>query len=225
MESIIGVNAVRVSRLRSDGEPDHTNATGAFLICGGVTTFEHSFETEAGSSIFQRDASGNPCVNKKRPDDVKYVNFTLTLCRDDPRLTEILLDGQATLLTDVNSYPIGRGILPSAGCGSPTVRNGVCIELWSELQDCDAPADPYPYLRTVLPRCYLTPQGYSREDGVSLPVYSGYSVVNANIGNGPFDDFDVTEDVSGMCYFDFGDDVVPTCTLPLDYVALPAVSS
>lgn len=225
MESVIGVNVVRVSRLRSDGTPDHTNSTGAFVVCGGVTTFEHNFETEAGSSIFQRDAAGNPCVNRRRPDDVKYVNFTLTLCRDDPRLTEILLEGFATLLTDASSYPIGRGISPSASCGTTSTRNGVCIELWSELQDCDAPADPYPYLRTVLPRAYLTPQGYTREDGVSLPVYMGYSEVNSNVGNGPFDDFDLTEDASSFCYFDFGDDTLPTCTDPLDYVALPAVSS
>lgn len=225
MESIIGVNAVRVSRLRADGTPDHGNATGAFLMCGGVSTFEHDFETEAGSSIFTRDAAGNTCVNRKRPDDVKFTTFTLTLCRDDARLAEILLEDQASLLTDAGDYIMGRGVKASAGCGTGQLRNGVLIELWSELQDCDGPASPYPYQRVVLPRCYLTPKGFSREDGLSMPVYTGYATKNANIGNGPFDDFDLTEDLGDFVYFDFGDDGVPACAAPLDYVALPAVSS
>lgn len=225
MESIIGVNAVRVSRLRDDGTPDHGNATGAFLVCGGVSTFEHDYEIEAGSSIFQRDAAGNACVNRKRPDDVKYATFTLTMCRDDARLAEILLEEQASLLTDAGDYVMGRGIKASANCGTASVRNGVMIELWSELQDCDVPAAPYPYQRVVLPRCFLTPKGFSREDGVSMPVYTGYSTANTNVGNGPFDDFDLSEDLSEFIYFDFGDDGLPVCSSPLEYVALPAVSS
>ena len=222
MESIVGVNAVRVSRLLADGTPDYSNPVGAFLVCGGVSTFEHDFETEEGSSIFERDAAGNACANRKRTDDIKYTTFTLTMCRDDPRLTEILLAGDAALLTDLGNYPTGRGIRPASGCGTATTKVGVLIELWSELLDCDAPAEPYPYLRAVLPRAYLTPAGYTREDGLSLPVYNGYAEVNPNVDNGPFDDFDLSEDLSEFCYFDFGDDALPTCTAPLDYVALPA---
>lgn len=222
MESIIGVNAVRVSRASADGTPDAGNPVGAFLVCGGVSKLEHDFETEKGSSIFARDASGNPCVNRKRPDDVKYTTFTLTMCRNDPRLGEILLAGGATLLTDLGNYPFGYGVEPSSGCGSAVTRSPVIIELWSEQFDCDAPADPYPYQRIVLPMSYLTPKGFTREDGLSLPVYEGYSLVNPNIGNGPFDDFDVSEDVSNLCYFEFGEDALPTCTSPLDYVAVPS---
>jgi len=221
MESIIGVNAVRVGRLRTDGTPDYFNATGGFVVCGGVSTFEHDFETEEGSSIFRRDAAGNPCVNRKRPDDVKWTTFTLTLCRDDARLTEILLGGQADLLTDTGGNSTGRGIRPAAGCGTGEQRGAVCLELWSELQDCDQPAEPYPYQRVVLPRCFLSPAGYTREDDVSLPVYSGYSQSNPNIGNGPFNDFFLTEDVGDYCYFDFGDDALPICPAPVGYVPLP----
>jgi hypothetical protein len=222
MESIIGVNAVRVSRLTADGTPDFGNDAGAFVMCGGVTTFEHSFETEAGSSIFQRDAAGNTCVNRKRPDDVKWTTFTLTVCRRDPRFEEIILESNATLLTDLSDYPVGIGIRAGGSCGETTTRTGVLIELWSELQDCDVPASPNPYQRLVLPRAYLTPSGVSREDGVSLPVYTGFASANTNIGNGPFDDFDLTETVDDLIYFDFGDDELPTCETPLDYVALPA---
>lgn len=221
-DSIIGVLAVRASRLDTDGTPDFGNSAGAFVLCGGVSTFEHGFETEAGSSIFQRDAAGNPCVNRKRVDDVKYTTFTLTLCRKDPRFDELVLEDQATLLTDLSDYPVGSGVRASASCGSVSTRNGVLIELWSDLQDCDLPASPNPYSRAVLPRAYLTPQGFTREDGVSLPVYSGFATANANIGNGPFDDFDLTEDVDDLIYFDFGDDELPDCPSPLDYVALPS---
>src|SRR5262245_762682 len=98
MESIIGVNAVRVSRAAVDGTPDYGNPVGAFVLCGGVSTFEFDYEIEAGSSIFQRDAAGNPCVNRRRPDDVKWTTFTLTMCRDDHRFREIALSGGARLL-------------------------------------------------------------------------------------------------------------------------------
>jgi hypothetical protein len=221
MESIIGVNAVRVSRLNADGSPDSGNPVGAFLVVGGVSKLEHDFETEKGSSIFERDAAGNACVNRKREDDIKYTTFKLTMCRDDPRLSEILLPNQATLLTDANNYPTGRGLSPTASCGVAARSNGVMIELWSELFDCDVPAEPDPYQRVVLPRAYLTAAGFTREDGLSLPVYNGYATPNPNIGNGPFDDFDLSEDTSGFCYFDFGDDALPASVSPLDYVAVP----
>jgi hypothetical protein len=221
MESIIGANAFRVSRLTSDGTPDFGNDVGAFLVCGGITTVEHNFETETGSSIFQKDAAGNVCINRRRRDDVKFTTFTITLCRDDWRLTEILLEDGARLLTDDNDYPKGRGILGTRGCGTAETGNGVLIELWSELVDCAGQADPYPYLRTVFPRCFLVPQGHRKEDGASLPVYQGFAEVNPNIGNGPFDDFDVQEDLSDLIYLDFGDTELPTCATPVDYVELP----
>ncbi len=222
MESVIGANAVRFSRLTADGTPDFLNAVGGLVVCGGISTFEFDFETEAGSSIFVRDAAGNPCVNRKRRDDVKFTTFTLTMCRTDWRLTEIALEDGAELLTDDQDYPVGVGILTSRGCGEAATGNGVCIELWSELFDCDAPAEPFPYVRTVLPKSFLTPKGHRREDGVSLPVYSGFSVTNANILNGPFDDFDVNGDLTNKAFFEFGDSALPTCDPIFDYVALPA---
>jgi hypothetical protein len=222
MESVIGANAVRITRLRSNGKPAWGSAVGAFVVAGGISTFEHGFEVEEGSSIFTRDAAGNLCVNRKRQDDVKYTTFTLTLCRDDPRLTEIILHGGATLLTDAGGYPMGRGIIAGANCGTSTQSNGVCIELWSELYDCDVPKADWPYMRSVLPRAYLTPQGYTREDGVSLPVYQGFAAANPAIDNGPFNDFDVVGDLTNLIYFDFYDDGVPVAPAPLDYSAVPA---
>lgn len=224
MESVIGARAVRISRLDEDGTPDYGNAVGAFLVRGGISTFEHGFEVEEGSNIFDRDAAGNACVIRKREDTVKWTTFTLTLCRDDPRLTEIILHGGATLLTDEGDYPMGRGIIAGAGCGEAAASNGVCIELWSDLWDCNAPKADWPYSRAVLPRAYLTPQGYTREDGTSLPIYQGFAQANPQIGNGPFDDFDVVGDLSDLIYFDFYDDTLPAPVVPLDYIEIPALS-
>ncbi len=224
MESIIGARAVRISRLTEDGTPDYGNAVGAFVMRGGISTFEHNFEVEEGSNIFDRDASGNACVIRKREDTVKWTTFTLTLCRDDPRLTEIILHGGATLLTDANDYPMGRAIVSGAGCGDAVASNGVLIELWSDLWDCDAPKADYPYQRAVLPRAFLTPQGYTREDGTAMPVYQGFAQANPNIGNGPFDDFDVVGDLSNVVYFDFYDDALPAASSPVDYAEIPVLS-
>lgn len=221
MDSVIGVNALRVGRTRSDGTPDYFNHTGGFVMCGGVSKLEFDFETESGSSIFARDAAGNACVNRRRPDDVKWTTFTLTLCRDDPRLAEILGGGTTDVLTDDAGTVVGKGIRPAAGCTGVSGREAVVLEVWSELQDCDQPSEPYPYRRTVFPLCTLTPKGFTMEDGLSLPVYEGYSQSNPNIGNGPFNDFFLTDDVGDYCYFDFGDDALPLCPLPIGYVPLP----
>lgn len=224
MESEIGINAVRVSRAEFDGTPDYGNSVGAFIVCGGVSSLEHDFETEEGSNIVERDAAGNLCINRRRPDDVTHATFTLTMCRDDPRLTEIILHGGATLLEDANGYPMGRGILGGATCGTSAPRGGVILELWTELYDCDVPKADWPYKRIILPFAQLTPAGYTHEDGLSLPVYNGIVHPNPNIGNGPFDDFDVVGDVSRLLYFDFYDDELPTCAPTLDYANLPAPS-
>lgn len=221
--SIIGVSVVRIARLTANGTPDFNNPLGGFTICGGISTFEHDFDVESGTDIYEQDAAGNSCVVRKRPDKVKRATFKLTLCRSDPRISEIL--GISSAVT-AGQVVIGHAVKTSIGCGAQAgvVPNGVSIELWSDQWDCDAP-HATPYVRAMMPRCYLTPKGYKRENGVSLPEFDGFSTANNNWGDGPFGDADNMVGQTGWCYAEMDDYQVPTCNVPLTYVNIPGAAS
>lgn len=220
--SIIGANAVRIARLAADGSPDFNNPLGGFLLCGGISSFEHDFETEDGADMFTEDAAGNACVVRKKPDRTKRATFTLTMCRTDYRLNEITGVSKSVTLGQV---VVGHAVKTSSGCGGTTLGNGVSIELWSEQWDCDVPMVNQPYMRSILPRCWLTPAGFTRENDVAMPVFNGFSVSNNNWGDGPFGDADVMTGVTGWCYAEIDDVALPVCAATIGYVNIPGSAS
>jgi hypothetical protein len=220
--SIIGVQAIRIGRLAADGTPAFNNATGGFMLCGGVSTFEHDFEVASGADIFEEDAAGNACVVRKKKDRTKYATFTLTLCRSDYRLNEILGVSNAVTL---DGTVVGHSVKTNAGCGTPDTFYGVSIELWSEQWDCNVPLANQPYMRAILPRAYLTPKGFTRQNGVSMPVFTGYSEANPNWGDGPWGDAEVMTAQTGWCYAEIDDPAVPACPTPIGYINIPGSAS
>lgn len=211
--------AVRFSKVATDGTPAFNTAQGAFALCSGVTSLEFDHEIQAGTDIFELDGRGLPCVVRKRPDIVKWTTFTLTLCTRDHRVDEILGVAQAV---GPAPAPTGKVINTAQGCGDAETPNGFIMELWSERWDCNA-ADDDPYLRAVFPRCYATPAGYTKENGVARPVYRGFSVANPNFGDGPFGDLDDLAAFSEWSYGEVDDDALPTCTGA--YIPLPSGAS
>jgi hypothetical protein len=220
--SIIGVQALRVGRLTADGTPDFNNPVGGFMLRGGVSPFEHDFEVEEGADIFEEDAAGNACVVRKKFDRVKRATFTLTVCRKDYRLDEILAGADAVTL---GGTTVGQAVLTSAGCGTGVQPKGVSLELWSEQWDCDVPLVNQPYQRVILPRCFLTPSGFTRENGVSMPQYTGFSIANNAWGDGPWGDADVMVGHTGWCYAEIDDVAVPAAPTPIGYVGIPGSAS
>lgn len=222
--SIIGVNAIRIARLTSNGTPDYNNTLGGFILCGGISTFEHDFEIEDGADMFEEDAAGNACVVRKKFDRTKRATFTLTMCRSDYRLNEIL--GLSTSVV-IGQAVVGHAVKTSTGCGTTTTPNGVSLELWSEQWDCDVPLANQPYQRTILPRCYLSPAGFTRENGVSLPVFNGFSVANNNWGDGPFGDAEPMTGITGWCYAEMDDVALPGQCLQgtYGYINIPGSAS
>jgi hypothetical protein len=219
--TIIGADAVRVSRCRADGTPDYGNANGSFILCGGISKFEHDYVIQDGKDLYTEDAAGQACVNFKRQDRTKRLTFTLTMCRSDYRLDEIL--GTAALLK-VGAVDVGRAVQVAQGCGGAQLQNGVIIELWSEQIDCDAPLAGAPYMRTAVSRAWLTPKGFTRENGVAMPVYSGFALPNPNFDDGPGGDLPALVGVPNWVLADYDDTALPICPAPLAYVAIPADS-
>jgi hypothetical protein len=220
--SIIGVQAFRVAKLDADGTPDFDNPLGGFMMCGGTSTFEHDFEVEEGADIFEEDAAGNACVTRKKPNRTKYCTFTLTVCRNDYRLNEVFGIGANVTIGQV---VVGSAVKTNSGCAGVAVPNGVSLELWSEQWDCDVPKVDQPYQRVILPRCYLSPSGFTRENGVSLPKYTGFSIANNNWGDGPFGDAEPMAGQTSWCYAELDDVEVPDCPSPIGYINIPGTAS
>lgn len=222
--SEIGAVAVRVALLDADGTPDFNNPVGGFVLCGGISSLEYDYEVQEGAEVYQEDAGGNSCVNFKRDDRIKRVTFTLTLCRSDVRAEAMMLGNLASVVT---AGPNAIGIVHKAGtgCGTPTPRNGVSIELWNERIDCNEPDADYPYNRYVLPRAYLRPGAATLDANPKAAVFTGYSVVNNNWGDGPFGDLDQASGITNWPIGKFFDVQTPVCVDPLTYINIPGSAS
>lgn len=219
----MSVLAVRASQLVPGGAPDFDNAEGALVLCDGISTFEFAHEIYEGEEFTEVDAGGKLCVSRKRDNAVKYTTFTLTLCSRSHAFDDLV--GVAEAVRDDDDDIVGKIVNVAIGCSGAPVSNGVALELWSERWDCNAQADPNPFLRSVLPLSKLTPVGFTKENGVAKPVYQGFSLANPNFGDGPFGDLDDVVDEHDWCYGEFDDDALPTCPDPFDYVAIPAAAS
>lgn len=218
----IGACAWRISRLADDGTPEYNDATGAFVVCGGITAVKHDFEIEAGQKIFVKDSCGAACINVVRDDIEKWVNFEVTLCKDDYRIWEIL--GLADALTSAGEV-VGRGHTMAAGC-EVVSRARVALEFWSEQYDCDELVADFPYKRYVFTNAVLTPKGFDHNSDPSLPIFAGKAFNNANFTDGPFGDLDILVANSFAGAFAVVDDTdIPTCPVPLNYVPIPSSAS
>jgi hypothetical protein len=218
----MSVLAVRISRLDDDGTPSFGDAEGSLVLCDGISSFEPTHELQEGEEFAELDAGGKLCVSFKRPNAVKWTSFNLTVCSWSLTLEEIL--GVASPVEDAGEI-VGTIVNVQAGCAGASDPNAVAIELWSERIDCTERNTTFPYLRTVLPKALLSPQGWTKENGVSKPVYSGFSLANSNFGDGPWGDLDAVELETNWCYGHFLDDALPTCPDPFDYSAMPAGAS
>lgn len=218
----MSVCAIRLSRLTATGAPDSGNPLGAWEQCAGIISVEFDHEIGAGEEFDQVDGCGRPCVQRKRPDYVKWTNSTVTFCTTDDALADLF--GVGTLI-GVAPAQTGHVVNVAQGCSGAAFPNGTCIEWWSEKWDCNTPNSNDTYRRHVLPRFFGDPQGYTDENGVTEITFEGFSQANANIGDGPFDDFPaaLTALPAEWSYAEFDDDTnIPVCTVAGgEYVALP----
>lgn len=221
--SIIGALAVRISRLGADGTPSFNNPTGGFLLCGGISKFEHGFDINNGQDIFEKDAAGNACVVWRQPDLTKNANFKLTMCRTDYRLNEIL--GISDAITDGGTNIIGHAVKSNAGCGGVAAPTPVSLEIWSHQWDCNVPLGNAPYQRAILPQCTLAPAGFARENAGALPVFNGICSANNNWGDGPFGDADVLTGHTNWCYAEIDQAALPVCAPTIGYINVPGSAS
>lgn len=216
--SIMGLCAVRVCRETTDGHISFNNPKGQFTLLGGISKLSYDFEVEKGADIFEFDACGLPVVIRKRPDIVKRVTGSLTLAKQDYRFDEVT--GISVNLVN-GAVVVGRAIQAGTGCSGVAQGNGVGVEMWSEQWDCNV-ASAAAYMRSVAPRCYFTPKGHDRTNGVALPVYEFFGNVNNNFHAGPKDDLTPLIGVTNWPWADLDDTALPTVPTPNDYQRVDA---
>lgn len=219
----IGACAWRISREGTDGTPAYGTAQGALALCGGISKFTHDYEIEKGIQIFDRDSCGTPMVNVVLDDIAKWLNGSITICREDDRIYEIL--GLAEAFIEPGGAIVGRGITAAAAC-EVAPRPNVALELWVPNYNCGELDPLVPYRRWVFTRAKFTPKGFDLSAAASLPVFDFRAFNNPNFTDGPFGDLDeLAESNFAGALAVVDDTTLPVCVDPLNYSPLPPAVS
>lgn len=175
--SVQGV-ALRVTRLAADGSPV-TGASGAYVTKRFVSvTFTPEIET--GDEFNVKLANGSIGATWKADDTIKRFTISLALPDPDPELTQLLAGG--TLLS-AGGKSVGWKA-PLAGVADNT--NGCAIEVWAIANVGGRQDATSPYWHHVFPSCKMQISGERAITNDIMGInFEGFSVGNANFGDGP----------------------------------------
>jgi hypothetical protein len=86
--SVLRVPRVRATLLDACGEPEVGSCVQ--VVAGGVTSIAETREQNDRQDFFTLDADGQACVTDTSPPILKWLNLTLSFCRVDPELFNML---------------------------------------------------------------------------------------------------------------------------------------
>jgi hypothetical protein len=130
-------------------------------------------------------------------DILKRFNLELDMGKTLPALEELLTGGSA--IVDMGGDPIGVQFQVPCGSQQPFV----VFEAWQDLWDCDhQPSDPYPYRRWVFPSSRWQRGPETLQNDFDQPKFTGFSVANANWGEGIYGDLTAPVGANGQWFFD-----------------------
>ncbi|MBB3665907.1 hypothetical protein FB384_004866, partial [Prauserella sediminis] len=86
--SYIGARVIRVTRLDSCGRPVY--GPRSQVVTKGFTTAEIDWETEDGEDYTTKAADGTACITGQGPSIIKWSTASITFCRVDPELLQIM---------------------------------------------------------------------------------------------------------------------------------------
>lgn len=186
--SSIGVVAIRITRLQSDGSLD-TGPSASYVLNSDLISISFTPEYEEGDEFTQKGGDGTVCTTYRGPDTLKRSNFEIAICNPDPEASEMLAGG--TLLTDAGVV-VGYAPPPVGVDGNP---NGVAIEAWSKAIVGGKPSGAKPYWHWVFPYVILSPSGDRvLENGILANAFSGWGVGNDGFDTGPAGDWPFISD-------------------------------
>ena len=138
--TMLRVPKVRVTLLNECGEPSFGNC--AQVITDGIITIEETRNQNDRQDFFTLNADGQACVTDTSPPILKWLELTLTFCRVDPEMVN-LLAGEPLVL-DGNDDAVGFRTRE----GSVNTVN-FAFEAWTRIagqEGCDGDSVPYGYV-------------------------------------------------------------------------------
>lgn len=138
--SMLRVPKVRVTLLDECGQPTFSNC--AQVITDGIITIEETRNQNDRQDFFTLNADGQACVTDTSPPILKWLELTLTFCRVDPELMN-LLTGEPLVL-DGDDDAVGYRTRE----GSVNTVN-FALEAWTRIsgsEACEGGVAPYGYV-------------------------------------------------------------------------------
>lgn len=116
---------IRVTALDSCGVPPAPETEDAFIATDGFISVTLTAETEDGTEIIQRNASGALCVNEKMSNSFKRFTAEIQFCGVNPSLLAMVTNAEVYLdyETNVAGFTVGEG----------EIDKTFALELWTGL--------------------------------------------------------------------------------------------
>lgn len=168
---------VRVTELDVCGIPV---TGGSFVVSDGFISVEITTELEDGDEYIQKNADGKLCINERAPDSVKRLNVTVTWCKVDPDIVNLITGNPLEMdVADAVGFRIQEGEVDARWA----------LELWTGLAGtgCDDDGNIlYGYF--LLPLVTGSTIGdITIENAVVTFSTTGYTEGNSGWGVGPYD--------------------------------------
>ena len=149
----------------------------------GIITVEQTGEYNDRQDFFTLNGDGLPCITDTSPPILKWVNVTITFCRVDPELIN-LLTGEPLVLNDAAS-PLAVGFRTREGSAA---TSNFAFEAWSRLSgssNCSDNVVQYGYF--LLPWMVEGTVGdITMQNGVANFTVIGRTHNNSLWGTGPY---------------------------------------
>lgn len=218
----IGICAVRFSRLNANGSVASGNSIGAISLNGKIGSLKWTGQFATVPEIADLDGCGNLAVVRPPKNLLKRFDVEVDLLVGSHEIHELVTD--AALITS-GANVIGHADLINTACGTPTTKNGVCVEAWAQNYLCNQTDPTFPYARIVFSRVFFDPSDGQLQSGTNHLVLKGFTQANDQILNGPFNDFPANlTSLTSWTRSAFEDTALPTPSTDCGYILTPSQS-
>lgn len=192
----------RVSFLDLNGVP--TPGASNSYVSGSIVSLGVSPVYKDGVHLEQENGEGQTCVNFDGDDSLLRCDFELVICKPDPFLLTLTVEGSKTLTaTGLPTTTGNPGVaadtdrpfgwaMPALG---PIASRRISIEVWTKRVDDGELLDDYPYAWWVLPSTRRRRLGQTTlGNAVVVPTITGKAYENTNWFDGPRENWPTSSD-------------------------------
>ena len=170
------------------------SSTGLYVCEDGIS-LATAFTNQDGTSYLQRAGNGAPCVNRTGATVQTGATVTLTVCKWQWSLMYLLMGGK--LAEDGSGNIIGWS-MPDP---DEVSDRRTCLEAWTLAVDGETVAEygglPA-YQHHIYPQVSWSLADFTFADAVNVFPLTGVVSPNANIGNGPANDWPAFDEPLGL---------------------------